>query len=367
MKKMTKKISVFMLVCLSVISCKKEEDNNNTVGTFVESGSAIVVNEGNFGGNNGSVSFINRNGVATNFIYESANGGINLGDVLQSYTVVGNKGIICVNNSFKIEIVDARTFKHIATIVDTTATQNTSYVRYALGISDTKAYVTNGNFSGEIEVLDLTTNTITKSINVGKGPEQLAMVGSNVYVCNSGGFDVDSTVSVVNAATDVVTSTINVGDIPTKIVRDAQNNVWVLCAGQSDYSNYPLINKLSPSKLVRINTSSNTVDKSFTLIDAGNPSYVVNLAIGDNGRKVYYSVSDKIYALDITSGSLPAAPIIAGRSFYGLAASPYNNQIWGLQAPNFTSGGYVFRYKADGSLIDSVKVGIGPNSAVFNN
>ena len=285
---------------------------------------------------------------------------------MQSYTAVGNKGIVCVNNSFKIEIVDARTFKRLATIVDTTATQNTSYVRYALGINENKAYVTNGNFAGEVEVIDLTTYKISKSINVGKGPEQLSMVGNTVYVCNSGGFDVDSTVSIINSATDIVTSTVNVGDIPVKIVKDAQNNLWVLCAGQSDYSNYPIINKLSPSKLVRINSTTNAVDKSFTLINAGNPSYVVNLAIGNNGRTVYYSINDKIFALEITSGSLPSTPIISGRSFYGLAASPYNNQIWGLQAPNFSSSGYVYRYTSAGSLIDSLKVGIGPNNAVFN-
>lgn len=366
MKNTLKKIMLILFVCASIISCKKEDNQNNTIGTYAESGSAIVVNEGNYGSNNGSVSFVDRNGLVTNYIYENANSGINLGDVIQSYTRVGNKGIICVNNSFKIEIVDARTFKHLATIVDTTATQNTSYVRYALGIDDNKAYVTNGNFAGEVEVINLSTNTITKSINVGKGPEQLVMVDNNVYVCNSGGFDVDSTVSIINTTTDVVTSTINVGDIPQKIVRDAQNNVWVLCAGQSDYSNYPIINKLSPSKLVRINTTTNTVDRSFTLINAGSPSYVVQLAIGNNGRTLYYSVSDRIYALDITSGSLPITALISGRNFYGLAASPFSNQIWALQAPNFTSSGYVFRYASSGSLIDSLKVGIGPNGAVFN-
>lgn len=365
MTKHVKKISIALLISLSAVACKKETIDTTT-GTFVESGAAIITNEGNFGSNNGSVSFISRNGVVTNYIYENANNGINLGDVVQSYTRVGDKGIICINNSQKIEIVDARTFKHIATIADTSATQNTSYVRYALGINDTKAYVTNGNFDGEVEVLNLNTNTIVKSINVGKGPEQLVAVGTQVYVCNSGGFDVDSTVSVIDATTDAVTSTIRVGDIPTKVVKDAQNNIWVLCAGQSDYSNYPIINKLSPSKLVRINTSTNTVDRSFTLIDTGNPSYVVNLAIGDNGRKVYYSVSDKVYALEISATTTPAAPIISGREFYGLTASPYNNQVWGLQAPNFTSGGYVFRYSATGSLIDSLQVGIGPNNAYFN-
>ncbi len=355
-------LCVCMLISAAISSCQKET-TEAAIGTFVESGTALVVNEGNFGSNNGSVSFIGRNDSVTNYIYESANAGLNLGDVVQSYTRVGNKGIICVNNSKKIEIVDARTFRHVATITDAV---KTAYVRYALGISDTKAYVTNGNFDGMVNVLDLTTNTITHSINVGKGPEQLALAGSHAYVCNSGGFDVDSTVSVIDVTTDAVIQTLKVGDIPAKIVKDAQNFVWVLCAGQTDYSGWPNITKLTPSRLVRINTAANTIDKSFKLISAGNPSYVVNLAIGNNGRTVYYSIGNQIFAMDIASGSLPSSSVISGRDFYGLAASPFTNQIWGLSAPNFTSNGFAFRYTSSGILIDSLKVGIGPNSVVFN-
>ncbi len=363
---MKKNSFLFLFVCLflstTTSSCKKETADV-APGTFIESGSAIVVNEGNFGSNNGSVSFVDRNDSVINYIYESANAGMNLGDVVQSYTRVGNKGIICVNNSKKIEIVDARTFRHLATITDAV---NTAYVRYALGISDTKAYVTNGNFDGIVNVIDLTTNTISHTIPVGKGPEQLALAGSHAYVCNSGGFDVDSTVSVIDITIDAVVQTLKVGDIPAKIVKDAQGFVWVLCAGQTDYAGWPDITKLTPSRLVRINTVTNAVDKSFTLIAAGNPSYVVNLAIGNNGRTVYYSISDKIYAMDIAAGSLPSSPVISDREFYGLAASPFTNQIWGLSAPNFTSSGFVFRYSSTGTLIDSLKVGIGPNSVVFN-
>lgn len=366
MKKVNQKISMILLLCLSIIACNKEEEKNDTLGTFIESGSAIITNEGSFGSNNGSVSFINRNGVVTNYIYENANSGMNLGDVVQSYTRVGNKGIICVNNSHKIEIVDARTFKHIATIVDTSATNHTSYVRYALGVTNDKAYVTNGSSAGEVVVINLTTNTISTSINVGKGSEQLEQAGNNVYVANSGGWSIDSTVSIINSTTDAVSSTIKVGDIPTKLVKDAQNNIWVLCAGQSDWSSWPNITKLTPSKIVRINSTTNTIDKSFTLINSGSLSYELNIAVGDNGRKIYYSISDNVYALDITASALPTTPIISGRSFYGLAASPYNNQIWGLRAPNFSSGGYVFRYNATGGLIDSIQVGIGPNNAAFN-
>lgn len=361
------KIKCTMILLLgTLLACNKEEDNPNSINTYNESGTAIVVNEGNFGSNNGSATFVNSNGVSTNYIYESANAGMNIGDVIQSYTVVGNKGIFCVNNSNKIVIVDARTFKHLATISDNSTAQLTNYTRYALKINDTKAYVSNGNSIGHIVVLDLNTNTIASSIEVGKGPEQLALVGNNVYVCNSGGFGVDSTVSLINSTTDAVTAIVTVGDIPTKLVKDAQNNIWVLCAGQSDWSSWPNITKLTPSKIVRINSTTNTIDKSFTLINSGSLSYELNIAVGDNGRKIYYSISDNVYALDITASALPTTPIISGRSFYGLAASPYNNQIWGLRAPNFSSGGYVFRYNATGGLIDSIQVGIGPNNAAFN-
>lgn len=366
MKKITQKITIALLLCTSMVSCKKDKEINDNNGTFIEEGSAIITNEGAFGGNNGSVSFIDRNGSVTNYIYEAANSGLALGDVVQSYTKVGNKGVICVNNSYKVEIVDARTFKHLATITDTTASGKTKYVRYALGITDNKVYVTNGKFGGEVEVIDLTTNSIVKSITVGKGPEQLVKANNNVYVCNSGGWDIDSTVSVINPNTDAVISTINVGDVPTKIVKDAQGYVWVLCAGQPDYSAWPNVIRLTPSKLVRINTTSNIIDKSFTLVNTGSTSYVTNLTVGDNGRKIYYSISDKIFALDITSNILPTTALISGRMFYGLAASTFNNQIWGLNAPNFSSSGYVIRYNASGAIIDSLKVGIGPNNAYFN-
>jgi DNA-binding beta-propeller fold protein YncE len=155
-----------------------------------------------------------------------------------------------------------------------------------------------------------------------------------------------------------------VGDIPTKIVKDAQNNLWVLCKGQSP----DFITNITPAKLVRINTATNAIDKSFILVTAGSSSiYNMNLAIGDNGRKLYYSLANNIYELDINASALSTLPIITKENLYGLAASIYNNQIWVLQAPNFTSSGYVFRYTASGSLIDSLKVGIGPNGAYFNN
>lgn len=362
---MTKKVSNKIFVLLLVIfaaGCQKDKVDDKA-GTYIESGSAIVVNEGAFGSNNGSISFIDRNGTVSNNIFELANAGTSIGDVVQSYTVVDNKGIICVNNSDKIEIVDAKTFKRLATIADAS---KTDYVRHAVGVTDNKAYVSNGNMAGTVLVINLNNNTIEKTINVGNGPEQMALSNDKVYVCNSGGWDIDSTISIINTANDSVISNLVVGDIPTKIVKDALGYLWVLCSGQSDYSSWPDITKLTAAKLVRINPTNNSIDKSFNLINAGGMSYQMHLAIGNNGRTVYYSINNTVYALEINSSTLPSTSLFTKSGMYGLAASPYNKQIWALQAPNFSSSGYVFRYNETGSLIDSIRVGIGPNSAVFN-
>ena len=69
-------ISILFLI---FISCQKETIVDTYTGTYIESGSAIVVNEGTFLTNNSSASFISRNGVVTNNIYALANNGANCG------------------------------------------------------------------------------------------------------------------------------------------------------------------------------------------------------------------------------------------------------------------------------------------------
>lgn len=364
MKTQSKKLWIVVLIITQLLACQKELDTIQFDGTFIESGSAIVVNEGSFGNNNASASFISRNGVVSNNIYSTINGGAVLGDVFQSYFVVGTKGICILNNSKKIEIVDARSFRNIGTIIDAS---KITYPRYAIAQDTTKVYISNGSGAGTLVVLNPTTKTIVKTINVGNGPEQMLIANNSIYVANSGGYGVDSTVSVVSLTTEIETQKIIVGDIPSKMVKDANGNIWVLCLGQSDYSNWPNVAKLTPSKLVKINTSNNTVERTFTLVASGSVSYTGNLTIGNNGQTLYYSIDQNVYTLPITASTLSPTLFLSGRTFYGLSAHPNNGQLYACYAPSFSTDGYVFRYNANGLLIDSLKVGIGPNSIIFNN
>jgi len=55
---------------------------------------------------------------------------------------------------------------------------------------------------------------------------------------------------------------------------------------------------------------------------------------------------------------------LINRSFYGLGFN--DGYIYGTDAVDFTQSGWSYKYTADGSIIDSVQVGIIPGGYCFN-
>src|SRR5215207_7008422 len=72
-----------------------------------------IVNEGLFGHSTTSISYYDRaSNTVTNDVFAITNGRI-LGDQSQSMTVIGDKGYIVVQNSKKIEVINANDFSSI--------------------------------------------------------------------------------------------------------------------------------------------------------------------------------------------------------------------------------------------------------------
>ena len=295
------------LFFILIFSCKKEEEIS--LGGFAKSGSAIITNEGAFGSSNGSISFL-ENSKITNNIFEAANSGLNVGDVVQY------SGLIIVNNSKKVMIVDAESFK-----LKKTLTEGFTYPRFAVSITENKAYVSNGSGDGTILVVNIDSQKVVKTIAVGKGPEMILRYGSLVYVCNSGGFsNDDSTVSIINTSTDLEVKKITVGDVPVDMDFDANGNIWVLCKGVPDYSNFPFVERLTPANLIMINRNTQKVEKSFQILPKGSTDDVFRLAASNDGNTIY----------------------------------------------NFSSNGNIRKYSKSGLKLDSLSVGIAPNNIIFN-
>ena len=107
-----KKLKLYVLILLAVLSVSFsscDDDDNKPKGEFEEG--VLVVNEGNFQDANGTISHISPDGTVTQDLFGTVNNGLALGDVVQSMTIDGDFAYIVVNNSNKMEVVNANTFE----------------------------------------------------------------------------------------------------------------------------------------------------------------------------------------------------------------------------------------------------------------
>ncbi len=344
-----------LISSLPFFSCNKQ---NEPLKTGFLNG-IYVVNEGGYNNSNASITYYDRDSAQVHKqLFAKANGR-DLGDVAQSFAVAGDLGLIVVNNSQKVEVVDLETFISVGTIT------GMDYPRYALQVTADKAYITDGNYAGNVYVVNLNTLEIDGEIPVGKGPENIVRAADLIYVANSGGWDSDSTVSVIDPQGDVVVKTITVGDHPTDLAVDADLNVWVLCKGKVLYDNNWNVIGETDSRLVKINTIDFSSDKIFIVGVTGDFFNPVRLTAGKDGTYLFYAEAGGIYKMGINDTSTPGQAFIPG-SFYGLEVDPDTGNVLALKANGFDAGGRAYIYTFEGRLVDSLDVGIAPNGAAFN-
>ncbi len=343
------KYILFFNCMILFFSCKKDKPNNTLepAPSFTNNGGVYITNEGNYSFGNSSVSYysFSNEGVSSD-IFQSANGSM-LGDVCQSMYFFNNKAYIVVNNSGKIEVVNANTFVSSSTISGFVSP------RYFLPVSNSKAYVTD-LYSNSISIIDLTTNTISGSISCNGWTEELILAYGKAYVTNI----YSDKVYVINTATDVLIDSIPVAYGSGSICEDVNGKIWVLCGGKQSLGIYPA--------LVRINPVSDSVEKSFqfpNFTDAPN-----RLNINGSLDELYYLANGGVYKFLVNSTGLPSSPLIPQSSynFYGLGIDPNSGTIYVADAIDYVQNGVILKYQSNGTYISSFIVGIIPNHFYFN-
>jgi hypothetical protein len=345
-----------MVVMTAITSCKKDEEDTtpppaNDAGYSI---GAYVVNEGAFLQNNASITHISESDQITNDVYYAVNN-VELGDVMQSFSVIGERGYAVMNNSQKVTVVNLKTMAFQADI------EGLSYPRYMVQAGSQKGYVSNGSTTGTVEVIDLSSNEVTGSIPVGTGPGRMAVNGNEVWVCNEGGWLLDSTITIVDALTNTASVPVTVGHRPTSIVFDAFGYAWVLCAGETFYNENWEVTGHSAAKLVRVDVNSRAVVAEIQVgLIGDHPS---QLAISPDQSTLYY-VNNGVYSYDLVNGDFPGNLLIS-ESRTGLSIHPYTGEIWCASISDFTSPSNVYVYSTAGSLIKTFSCGIATNGIVF--
>lgn len=365
------------LLCLSVglLSCRKEATPvpAEVVGLQPDPTSVLngmyVVNEGNMNMNKASLDYLDIvKGTYTRNLYNQVNPEITkgLGDVANDIGIYGNKLYVVVNLSNKVEVLNVKTGKRI-TQIDIT---NGRYIAFNNGKAYVSAYLgrvgdptaANG-IVAEIDTLNL---SISRTVDVGRQPEEMAIVNNKLYVANSGGYsppNYESTISVVDLDDFKEVKRIQVAINLHRLKADRYGDLYVTSRG--DY--YTI-----PSQLFVIDTKTEQIKKTFNLAAS-------NLAIDEDKAYIYatewnYSQGKNTinyHIIDVkTETLLPTQFITDGTEKdievpYGITINPYNKEIYVTDAKDYVSPGKLHCYTSTGKLKWTVTTGDIPAHMVF--
>jgi YVTN family beta-propeller protein len=346
---------LFVTSCFMLTSC--DGDDNQPSGEF-ESG-IFVINEGNFQDADGSISFINPDdGSVRHDLFGSVNNGLALGDVVQSMTVDGDFAYVVVNNSNKIEVVNANTFVSEHTI------QGLSLPRYFTTLNG-KGYVTewvNYTDPGRVTVIYLENHSAGESITTGYGAENILAYDGLLYVSNN----FSNTISVIDPAEEKVIKTIEVGSGPGTLLLDKEEMIWVICGGGYDTE----FNPLNDGKLVRLDPEKSEDELAVSVVKAIElgTNLTAKAAINKAMDSLFYYSGNSVYALNTSANDASSSPLFTEADatvFYGIGFDPQNGMLYLSDTKNFAGNGVVYRYTSSGTPVDNKVAGRGPNGFVF--
>jgi hypothetical protein len=336
-------VSLVAAILITFTSCKKDE--NLTVETENYKG-IFVVNEGGFAKSNGSIGLYKPGEKRYFDAFKKANG-LPLGDVVQSMSLIGSNYYIVVNNSNKIEVVSQSDLKTVSTI-------STPSPRYVLPVSYSKAYVSNF-YNNTIKVLNLNTNSISKSIEIYHNSDQMALMNKKVYVTTF-----DNKLMVLNLDNDALVDSIATAPGLSKIVNIGASRLAVLCTGVVDWNNGSVIEN---GKIQIINLG-NIVESSFNLSSG---SYGGSMVYVSNTALLYFSLGNNvIYKMDLSGNVSEFKTLEAGRNVYSLTYNSSNSSIYVTDAGDFNSAGKVIAYDLSGNKTLEFNAGIAPNAVLIN-
>ncbi len=339
---------IFLAACVKDDD-KKNDDKNNDEKTEVY----IILNEGAYSGNNASLTEYNpETGDVTDKVFSTKNG-FPLGDVGQSMTILNDSILwVVVNNSGKIEVMNANTYESITTIEGLVSPRN------LLDFDGKTAYLSD-LFSPTLTVIDLDNASVAGTISMSSSVESILKYGDNhiiaaAWMGNNKLFKIDV------AAGEVVDS-LEIAYEPNSMVYDAKGDLYVLCGG--GYGGAPY--RETPA-IVRVNPANMSILGTYPFPSTDH--YPSELVYNKKEDKLYFLVGTVgtddnlgVYSMDILGTGVSATPFLAQGSgmFYTLTLDE-EGDLWVTDAGDFSSPGLIHKVDSNGNIEETVNTGIVP-------
>lgn len=329
-----------------------------------------LLNEGNMGSNKCSIDFLDcAAGMYYRNIYAQQNPEVvkELGDVGNDIQIYDGKLFVVVNCSHFVEVMDARTARHLGTVNIT----NCRYIRFHAG----KAYVS--SYAGPVQIdpearpgkiveFDVNTLQIEREVVVGYQPEEMVITNGRLYVANSGGYrfpNYDRTVSVVDLESFEVVNVIDVAINLHRMELDNYGRIYVSSRG--DYAG-------TGSDVFVIDSRTETVTGSLgvaasEMCISGDSIYMISTEWSNQtgSNTVSYTLYDVKQQKVVSHNFITDGTDREIRLPYGLAVNPENREFFVCDATNYVSPGYLYCFTHDGRNKWKVRTGDIPAHLVF--
>ena len=304
----------------------------------------FVLNEGQMDTNKASLDYFDySNGSFYLNLFPTINPDVTLGlgDTGNDIQVYKNKVYAVINGSNLVEVMNAKTGKHVASI-------NIPACRF-IAFNGNYAYVssyvdpndqTSATTKGSVYKVNLNTNTVETTVTVGYQPEGIAYANGKIFVANSGGYmypNYEHSINVINPETMQIEKTIDAGLNLGKVALDKNDNLYVISTG-----NYSTVS----SKIYVVNTAtaalSDSIDTRVSAIAAAGDNLYI---IGVEYKAPTYEATNSYSLYNTKNKELSKSGIITDGSDsrivmpYAIAVNPDTKEIFVADAKDFKNTG----------------------------
>ena len=380
-----KQLAYYILTLLLLSACRQDvmivPMEKSDPGGKTQQGDIIgmyLLNEGNMGSNKSSLDYLDLSDSTAHYyrnIYSQRNPStvMSLGDVGNDCQIYGSRLWLVINCSNKVEVARADSAIRIGKVNIPNCRYVTFNDRYAYVSSYVgTVYASSNSPLGSVYKVDTLTLQKVDSCSVGYQPEEMAIIGNQLYVANSGGYQgmtgqgYESTVSVIDMATMQETSKIEVAPNLHHLKADKYNQLWVTARG--DYmTEASSIWWLAPDESGKMKVGGHIDQAVSDLCIVGDSLYFYGSQwseVSMSNTITYGIINVKTH--QVVSTSLSSAPEISKiRMPYGIIVNPIHRDFYLMDAKNYVSSGELLHFLPDGTFDWKVSTGDIPAHAAF--
>ncbi|MBK8700804.1 MAG: hypothetical protein IPN29_15175 [Saprospiraceae bacterium] len=334
---------LFLLLAIAFFQACNDNEEDPSGGTFDQG--VFIVNQGKFPDGNSAVTFL-KDGVLKNTdAFADQNNGIKLGNTAQSMTWHDDKYFISINNGSSVTVLKSSDFTREREL------SNIILPRYFASWGE-KLIVSNWGLGGNDGGLVIYNKdlSIHSNIALSGAADKMLVQGSEIYVCLSNGFSVDSLLKVIDLSTGTTLSTYTLSAGPNSVVKDQKNQIWVLCEGHFDWLN----NKTIPGALYKISNGQQTKVCEV-------PQGSADLQLSLTGDKLYFHDGSFVFEMRIDASQPQKLAVEHGILYiYGMALDQVNNKLYLSDPKDFASQGEVVEINLNNLIIKKISTAVAP-------